>query len=59
MCFNRFLSETAALLHGGPEEKAQKERTEGMEWVAARLVGRKVNGKPLIPRGENSPGPDE
>src|ERR1700730_15905636 len=63
--FGRFLSETAALLHGGPEEKAQKERkeskerTEGMEWVAARLVGRKVNGKPLIPRGENSPGPDE
>jgi Dyp-type peroxidase family len=47
--FDRFLSETAALLHGGPEEK---------EWVAARLVGRNVDGKPLIPRGENSPGPD-
>ncbi len=63
--FDRFLSETAALLHGGPEEKAQKERkeskerTEEMERVAARLVGRDFNGKPLIPRGENSPGPDD
>ena len=62
--FDRFLSETAALLHGGPEEKAQKERkepkerTDGMEWVAARLIGRNFNGKPLIPRGENSCGPD-
>jgi Dyp-type peroxidase family len=57
--FNNFLSRTAALLHGCPEQKDPKKRTEEMELVAARLVGRKVNGEPLIRRGENSPGPED
>jgi Dyp-type peroxidase family len=53
--FNDFISQTATLVRGPDVGDAKKAE----EWVAARLVGRKRSGEPLIPAAADSTkGPD-